>query len=211
MIYYFVLDYSYYNHFRFNKDAQDVIDKLLSKKKDLKGLKGYGNFWNKHNKQIIKDRIRPSLSEDALKTLPYIEEDPQYQTERQNDNSKWFNETLNEQLKYLRHNDTNNSKLTTNRSESVLKFIPEVKDSVHVIKNGGGYYVQESLAKSHSQMYLVRHEDVIKARDLFLDKDGNYNLRAAKESTKKELNQSIVQLLRHQAKQKRIKRNKNFK
>lgn len=149
--------------------------------------------------------------------MPYIEEDPQYQTERVNDPSKWLNDTLDEKLRTLMLNRENSkSRISQNWSKTTetspqRKNLPEVQHAIHPIRNGGEFYVQESLAKSHSPIYKISYKDVQRARDIFTDKKGNINVRAALEGTKEELNKGVVHLMKLQGKKKRIKRNRRFK
>lgn len=197
----------------FNKDARKVIEKLKKQEKDLKALKNYGNFWNKRNKKLIQDTLRPCLSHDALVTLPYIEDDPQVSARKKPSKIMGFNDSVEENLQTLF--DMNTSKSRTSRN--VTKFpefntyIPSVQESIHVLKNGGDYYVQESLAKSHSPLYKINYRDIVKARDIFTDKYGNINIRAAKESVQKELPKSVIHMMKVNGKKKRLKREKHFK
>lgn len=88
------------------------------------------------------------------------------------------------------------------------RYIPDSYDSIHVIKNSGDYYVQESLTKSHSPLHKITYKDILTARDIFSDRLGNINIRAAKEGIRQELNKSVIHLLKRQGHKKKKKREK---
>ncbi|CAI2365979.1 unnamed protein product [Moneuplotes crassus] len=202
------------------KFGVQIIDKLMKKEKDLKSIKNYNKFWQKRNKELIQEKIKPSLSHQALLTqtdeiteplknhmLPYIK------TSR-NDHSRWLNDTFDETLKMLEEANLTRS-LTRIEHQEKLK-VPEVQDSMHVLRNKGDYYVQKSLLNSiycstQTGMFNQRYKDLVNARDLFMDKDGKIDVRAAKEGLKKDLDKNLANLLQLQAKKRKRKREKKLK
>ena len=67
------------------------------------------------------------------------------------------------------------TQLHSKLSEKEASVVPEIQDSVHIIKNSGDFYVQKSFSKSiyvstTTGMSKQRYQDLINARDIFLSR-----------------------------------------
>jgi len=71
--------------------------------------------------------------------------------------------------------------------------------------------VQKNISKAHSPFIKLKYSDILAARDIFTDNLGNINIRAATEGINKELNKSIITLLKQRSKKKKAERNRSFK
>jgi len=69
--------------FDFNKGAMQVIDRLINIERDTKRIKDYNTFWKKRNNKAIEESLNPSLSQEALNTMPYITNNPQFTAKKQ--------------------------------------------------------------------------------------------------------------------------------
>ena len=141
-------------------------------------------FWDKRNNEVLDQKLRPSLSEYEIATLPYIERDPQIFKPKVSQNIfKTFeipdykiqvqeNDSLSNKINLLKTNEedtlTLNDDDVDNNELRVSLQLPNVENTMHVMKNKGKYFVQESLHKSHSPMYTLDIQDVIKCKFLIM-------------------------------------------
>jgi hypothetical protein len=174
-----------------------------------RGIKNYAKFWNQRNKKFMQENLRPSMSEDALLKLPYIETNPQFTTRKSVKLIFGDEEAVNDFIALKE--DLSTFENMQDYQIDKNRYIPDSYDSIHVIRNSGDYYVQESLAKSHSPLHKITYKDILTARDIFSDRLGNINIRAAKEGIMQELNKSVIHLLKRQGRRKKQKRDKSFK
>lgn len=81
-----------------------------------------------------KNEITPTL---ANHVLPYVKSH-----RKLGNDSQWLNDTLDDALKML-NPEASKSFSQSRITEMKTSTVPDVKDSVHVLKNSGDFYVQK--------------------------------------------------------------------